>query len=246
MGPSRLEVNLKGLLVQCELRAKENFQTDWRLDKYIGALDEMLRNLQRMPNKPAKDTLGEYARRVDFLKGLIHTQNLPTPEEKVVAAQLLQPGPSSSQVITKEIHQKTTSKYAEELRDELFSSESSDGPKTLRQRKVSKVSSGEDLDALLRHHHAMQEKIAEDMLSLARNLKEQSHLASTIIKKDTEVAEKSGSLTDENFERLKLESARLEEHTRRAWRCWMWVMIAVVVIIFVNMVVFMKVMKKKK
>ncbi|XP_034241966.1 vesicle transport protein USE1 isoform X2 [Thrips palmi] len=206
----------------------------------------MLRNLQRMPNKPAKDTLGEYARRVDFLKGLIHTQNLPTPEEKVVAAQLLQPGPSSSQVITKEIHQKTTSKYAEELRDELFSSESSDGPKTLRQRKVSKVSSGEDLDALLRHHHAMQEKIAEDMLSLARNLKEQSHLASTIIKKDTEVAEKSGSLTDENFERLKLESARLEEHTRRAWRCWMWVMIAVVVIIFVNMVVFMKVMKKKK
>jgi len=68
-----------------------------------------------------------------------------------------------------------------------------DGSKLLRQRKVSKVSSGEDLDILLRHHHAMQEKIAEDMLSLARNLKEQSHLASTIIKRDTEVG-LSGSL----------------------------------------------------
>lgn len=49
-----------------------------------------------------------------------------------------------------------------------------------------------------------------------------------------QVAEKSGTLTDENLERLKVESARLEEHTRRAWRCWMWVMIAVVVIIFVS------------
>ncbi|XP_026281259.1 vesicle transport protein USE1 isoform X4 [Frankliniella occidentalis] len=245
MAPSRLEVNLRRLLVQCELRAKEDIQTDWRLDKYIGTLDEMLRNLQRMPSKPAKETLSEYGRRVDFLKGLIHTQNLSTPEEKVVAAQLLQPEPPSSDVITKEIHQKTTSKYAEELRDELLSS-GSDGSKSLRQRKSSKPSSGEDLDALLRHHHAVQEKIAEDMLSLARNLKEQSHLASTIIKRDTEVVEQSGSLTDANFERLKLESARLEEHTKRAWRCWMWVMIAVVVIIFVNMVVFMKVMKKKK
>lgn len=62
-----------------------------------------------------------------------------------------------------------------------------DKHKSLRQRVGSKVSSGEDLDVLLRHHHAMQEKIAEDMLSLARNLKEQSHLASTIIKRDTEV-----------------------------------------------------------
>ncbi len=62
-----------------------------------------------------------------------------------------------------------------------------DVSKSLRQRKTSKPSSGDDLDALLRHHHAVQEKIAEDMLSLARNLKEQSHLASTIIKRDTEV-----------------------------------------------------------
>lgn len=135
----------------------------------------------------------------------------------MVAAQLLQPGPSSSDLITK-IHQKTTSKYTEELRDELFSSESggfhnfpsliffssvvslysihdlrilppTDGTKAIRQRKSSKVSSGEDLDVLLRHHQAMQEKIAEDMLSLARNLKEQSHLASTIIKRDTEVSD---------------------------------------------------------
>jgi SNARE protein 1 len=55
----------------------------------------------------------------------------------------------------------------------------------LRRRK--QKSTGEDLDALLKYHHSMQEKIADDMLLLARNLKEQSQLASNIIKKDTEV-----------------------------------------------------------
>jgi SNARE protein 1 len=55
----------------------------------------------------------------------------------------------------------------------------------LRRRK--QKSTGEDLDALLKYHHSMQEKIADDMLSLTRNLKEQSQLASSIIKKDTEV-----------------------------------------------------------
>lgn len=55
----------------------------------------------------------------------------------------------------------------------------------MRRRK--QKSSGEDLDALLKYHHSMQEKIAEDMLLLVQNLKEQSQLASSIIKKDIEV-----------------------------------------------------------
>lgn len=54
----------------------------------------------------------------------------------------------------------------------------------VRQRK--QKSAGEDLDALLKYHHSMQEKIADDMLLLTRNLKEQSQLASSIIRKDTE------------------------------------------------------------
>lgn len=54
----------------------------------------------------------------------------------------------------------------------------------LRQRK--QKSTGEDLDVLLKYHHSMQEKIADDMLLLTRNLKEQSLLANSIIRKDTE------------------------------------------------------------
>lgn len=46
---------------------------------------------------------------------------------------------------------------------------------------------GDDLDILLKYHHNMQEKIADNMLVLAHNMKEQSKLAGSIVRKDTEV-----------------------------------------------------------
>lgn len=55
----------------------------------------------------------------------------------------------------------------------------------LRQRHS--VPPSDDLDILLKYHHSMQEKIADNMLVLARNMKEQSKLAGSIIRKDTEV-----------------------------------------------------------
>ncbi|XP_067001756.1 vesicle transport protein USE1 isoform X2 [Anabrus simplex] len=200
MGMSRLEVNVRRLLSQCEQLAKED-KKDWRLDK-------------------------------------------ASPAEKVVAAQLLSHGTATSaENITKEIHQKTTSKYSKELREQLFQNEKG-SDSDLRQRK--QKTSGEDLDALLKFHHTMQEKIADDMLTLARSLKEQSQLAGTIIRKDTETIDKSSVMADKNLERLKVESERLEEHSRRAWKCWMWLMILVVLVVFINMVFFMRFKKKKK
>lgn len=80
----------------------------------------------------------------------------------------------------------------------------------------------------------MQEKIAEDMLILTRNLKEQSELANKIIKQDTEVATKSAHLTDKNFSKLKVESEKLAEHSRRACKCWMWIMLIIVMVLFIS------------
>ncbi|GLH01277.1 Vesicle transport protein USE1 [Gryllus bimaculatus] len=210
MGMSRLEVNVRRLLSQCENMAKEDSQ-DWRLHKYISALDEMVSSLQSQPVKPNKETMSEYVRRVDFLKGLSETHKLSNPVEKVVATQLLSHGAvASTETVTKEIHQKTTSKYTKELRDQLFQSDKSSDE--IRQRK--QKTTGEDLDALFKFHHSMQEKIAEDMLSLARNLKEQSQLAGSIIKKDTETVNKSSVMADKNLSSLKVESERLQEHSR--------------------------------
>uniref|UniRef100_A0A6P7GP90 Vesicle transport protein USE1 n=1 Tax=Diabrotica virgifera virgifera TaxID=50390 RepID=A0A6P7GP90_DIAVI len=117
----------------------------------------------------------------------------------------------------------------------------------LRQRFVDKAETtkADDFDQVIEFHENMQRKITEDMLHLTKTLKEQSETANKIIKKDTEVVSKSSELTDKNFDKLAVESSKLAEHSKRAWKCWMWIMLALVVAVFINMVLFMKVMKKK-
>ncbi|KAL4714966.1 hypothetical protein ACJJTC_003117 [Scirpophaga incertulas] len=251
---SRLEMNVRQLLNKCELIAKqEPVDTNWRLKKYVESLTEMLTELKTGPDKPSKEILAEYTKRATFLKGLIHTATLNTPIEKLEAVQQLSHGAAtvSADASAQEIHQKTVAKYGVELRTELFGLEDSDD--TLRKRNIIKAAnftsnntSQEDIDSLLKYHQSMQEKVAENMVMLTRNLKEQSQIASTIIKGDTEALKKSSDLTDRNITSLKKESDRLQEHSRSAWKCWLWIMLAIVMVIFMNMVLFMKVMKKRK
>ncbi|XP_028169914.1 vesicle transport protein USE1 [Ostrinia nubilalis] len=251
---SRLEMNVRQLLNKCEQIAKdEPVDSNWRLRKYVEALTEMMTELKTGPDKPAKDELAEYTKRTSFLLGLIQTATLNSPIEKLEAVQQLSHGVAtvSADAAAQEIHQKTVAKYGVELRSELFGLEDPDD--ALRKRNIIKApnftsnsSSQEDIDSLLKYHQNMQEKVAENMVMLTRSLKEQSQIASTIIKADTEALKKSSDLTDRNMMSLKKESTRLQEHSRSAWKCWLWIMIAVVVAIFINMVLFMKVMKKRK
>ncbi|XP_045452524.1 vesicle transport protein USE1 [Melitaea cinxia] len=251
---SRLEMNVRQLLNKCEFIAKEEpIDTDCRLKQYVKSLEKMLSELKMGPEKPAKDVLAEYNKRAAFLKGLIQTATLNSPIEKLEAVQQLSHGAATNTVdgSAQEIHQKTVAKYGVELRSELFGLDDSDD--TLRKRNIIKAAnftsnstSQEDIDSLLKYHQNMQEKVAENMVMLTKSLKEQSQIASTIIKGDTEALKKSSDLTDKNLMSLKVESGRLQEHSRSAWKCWLWLMLAVVMAIFINMVLFMKVMKKRK
>lgn len=76
----------------------------------------------------------------------------------------------------------------------LFLTIPEDTDDTLRKRNIIKApnftstsTSQEDIDTLLKYHQSMQEKVAENMVMLTKSLKEQSQIASTIIKRDTEV-----------------------------------------------------------
>ncbi|KAI8420140.1 hypothetical protein MSG28_008713 [Choristoneura fumiferana] len=100
--------------------------------------------------------------------------------------------------------------------------------------KTGPDSSQEDMDSLLKYHQNMQEKVAENMVLLTKSLKEQSQIASTIIKGDTEALKKSSDLTDRNLDALKVESERLQEHSRSAWKCWLWIMLGLVMVIFIS------------
>lgn len=46
MGLTRLEVNLRRLLVKCELLLKNKEHDDFRFPKYIASLDDMLKELK--------------------------------------------------------------------------------------------------------------------------------------------------------------------------------------------------------
>uniref|UniRef100_A0A671P7P3 Vesicle transport protein USE1 n=1 Tax=Sinocyclocheilus anshuiensis TaxID=1608454 RepID=A0A671P7P3_9TELE len=51
---------------------------------------------------------------------------------------------------------------------------------------VDERQSAAELDAILQHHHNLQEKLADDMLNLARNLKNNTLAAQNIIKQDNQ------------------------------------------------------------
>ncbi|CAK1551458.1 unnamed protein product [Leptosia nina] len=251
---TRTEVNVRVLLNKCELMAKqEPLDANSRLKQYVKNLEGMLAELKAEYLEKPPTEFPEYSKRVQFLKGLIQTATLNSPTEKLEAVQLLSHGAATMSVdaAAQEIHQKTVAKYGLELRSELFGPEDNDD--TLRRRNIIKApnftsnsSSQEDIDSLLKYHQNMQEKVAENMVLLTKSLKEQSQIASKIIKADTEALQKSSDLTDKNLISLKVESERLQEHSRSAWKCWLWLMLAVVMAIFINMVLFMKVMKKRK
>lgn len=123
--------------------------------------------------------------------------------------------------IMKEIKQLNNAKYNSELRKELFDGDDSSG---LRRRGANE--SSENME---KYYANIQEKLSDEMLSLTRNLKEQTITASKIIKQDTDVVTKSARLAHQNTGSLEKESKKLDEHNKRACKCWMWMMIGIVI-----------------
>lgn len=132
--------------------------------------------------------------------------------------------------ILKEIKQLSNAKYNSELRKELFDGDDSSG---LRRRAAN--DSAENME---KYYGNIQEKLSDEMLMLTRNLKEQTITASKIIKKDTNVVTKSARIAHQNTGSLEKESKKLDEHNKRACKCWMWMMIAIVVVIFIGKKLF--------
>lgn len=142
--------------------------------------------------------------------------------------------------VFREIQTIKKAQVTQELRKELLDENST------RKRFTNKqVENGENTDQSVKYYTHIQEKIAEDMIAMTRNLKEQTEIANKIIKKDTEIVIKTSKLTDRNLDLLANESSKLQEHSKKAWKCWMWLIIAVVLGIFLTMVMFMRVTRKR-
>uniref|UniRef100_A0A452R7K1 Vesicle transport protein USE1 n=1 Tax=Ursus americanus TaxID=9643 RepID=A0A452R7K1_URSAM len=253
MAASRLELNLVRLLCRCEAMAAEKRDPDeWRLEKYVGALEDMLQALKAQASKPASEVINEYSRKVDFLKGMLQAEKLTSASEKALANQFLAPGrvPTTAKErvpATKTVHLQSRARYTSEMRSELL------GTLDLRKRTGAagprpgdEKQSAAELDLVLQRHQNLQEKLAEEMLGLARSLKTNTLAAQSVIKKDNQTLSHSLKMADQNLEKLKTESERLEQHAQKSVNWLLWAMLIVVCFIFISMILFIRIMPKLK
>lgn len=147
----------------------------------------------------------------------------------------------NGEAVIREINQIYNASYNNEQRQELLGPPEDANTATLRKRVVASASTGlngssengQEMGQALKYYGDVQERIAEDMLSLTRSLREQTETANRIIRKDTEVVSTSSHLSDRNLSSLSLEADKLKDHSKRAWKCWMWIMIGIVMMIFI-------------
>ncbi|KAK5907662.1 hypothetical protein CesoFtcFv8_005483 [Champsocephalus esox] len=250
---SRLEINFIRLLSRCESIASEKRgEAEWRLEKYVSALEEMMVALRKSVSKPTAELLTEYMRKVDFLKGLLEADKLSSTTEKALANQFLAPGRTPTianerMPVSKTVHMQTKARCTGEMRDELLGTGLSGkgmSENELRNRRgvpMDERQSAAELEAVLQHHHNLQEKLAEDMLNLARNLKNNSLAAQNIIKQDNQTLSHSMRQADLNFEKLKTESERLEQHTKKSVNWLLWLMLILVSFSFISMILFIRI-----
>ncbi|NWX27909.1 USE1 protein, partial [Notiomystis cincta] len=259
MAATRLELNLMRLLSRCEaLAAERRDPEEWRLEKYVAALEDMLRELKKQSSKPAPELLNEYSRKVDFLKGLLEAEKLSSSTEKALANQFLAPGrtPTTAKErtpATKTVHLQTKARCTGQMRSELLGTVRSVllvnaffPLCSCRGLTSDEKQSAVELDAVLQHHQDMQEKLAEEMLSLARSLKNNTLAAQNVIKQDNQTLSHSLRMADQNFEKLKDESDRLEQHAKKSVNWLLWIMLIVVCFIFISMILFIRIFPKLK
>ncbi|XP_059864083.1 vesicle transport protein USE1 isoform X1 [Lagenorhynchus albirostris] len=247
MAASRLELNLVRLLCRCEAMAAEKRDPDeWRLEKYVGALEDMLQALKAQASKPASEVINEYSRKT-------------SSSEKALANQFLAPGrvPTTARErvpATKTVHLQSRARYTSEMRSELLGTDSSEEPELDVRKRIGvagprpgdEKQSAAELDLVLQRHQNLQEKLAEEMLGLARSLKTHTLAAQSVIKKDNQTLSHSLKMADQNLEKLKTESERLEQHTQKSVNWLLWAMLIIVCFIFIGMILFIRIMPKLK
>ncbi|KAM5238279.1 vesicle transport protein USE1 isoform 1-T1 [Ctenodactylus gundi] len=253
MAASRLELNLVRLLCRCEAMAAEKRDPEeWRLEKYVGALEDMLQALKAQASKPTAEVMGEYSRKVEFLKGMLQAEKLASSSEKALANQFLNPGrvPTTARgrvPTTKTVHLQSRARYTSEMRTELLGKEQDVRKRTVTGSKSSdEKQSAAELDLVLQRHQDLQEKLAEEMLGLARSLKTNTLAAQSVIKKDNQTLSHSLKMADQNLEKLKTESERLEQHTQKAVNWLLWAMLVIVCFIFISMILFIRIVPRLK
>ncbi|XP_008058245.1 vesicle transport protein USE1 [Carlito syrichta] len=113
-------------------------------------------------------------------------------------------------------------------------------------RPADEKQSAAELDLVLQRHQDLQERLAQEMLGLARSLKTNTLTAQSVIKKDNQTLSHSLKMADQNLEKLRTESERLEQHAQKSVDWLLWAVLVAVCSIFISVILFIRIMPKLK
>lgn len=210
--------------------------------------------------KASAELIASYKKKIEFLKNLTATEKLTKAGAKALtSSQLLgvgQMGPTQATTADKSVGKTSELQLAAKgrldtnLRDELFGDkkvEDEIGPAQSKETKKETKSgmTSEDFDQVVQHHKQTQERIAEEMLSMARSLKESTSAAGKVVREDTRRIQASSRLADSNLEKLETQSKRLEAHVKKCCDWGLWIALLAVCVTFIMMIGFMKLSKKR-
>lgn len=170
----------------------------------------------------------EYGRKVQFLRGIIETEKLPSAEKRLLAAELLAPDRE-----TKAAHLITTNKYRTQMRQELLLSSRQRFGNTKASEKRADDGADVNLD------------ITQNLLELTNNIKENMRAAQAIIHKDNETLTKVASGADAVSLKMQKNSDKLSDFVRKGFQCAIWVALVLVTLTFLMMVIFIRMFPKQ-
>lgn len=226
---SRNEIDFLRLLRQCQKIAD---QKGWRLERYVDTSSEYLDKLRNQNvNQLSRDTLEEYGRKIQFLRGIIETEKLPSAEKRLLAAELLAPDGE-----TKAAHLITKNKYHEQMRHELLlstrrrfgNSKSNGGNK----RQSNDNNNDDDAD--------VNEDITQNLLELTNNIRESMRSAQQIIQRDNETLSRVSTGADAVSVKMQTNTDKLGEFIRKGCQGLIWLALVCVTLTFLMMVVFIR------
>jgi len=247
---SREEISLGRLLARCQEIAgsSSDLSQEWRLPTFLDSCDQMLSLLPKSPDPtaPSPEAFLEYKNSLDLLRKLLPPKQ--EEEEDLREEDLLSPPPvplpqgtTSRDTVSRQIYQRAVEKQQGSMREQLL------GPAGAGIANNTGFGMGRgNLDAILAEHKDQQERVAEEMIALTRSLKEQSAAAGNLIRKDTEKLGQTVEQVDNNLAKLGEETKRVGEFSARgSCRCWIWLMMGLVVLTFIMMVMTMRLFRKK-
>lgn len=227
---SRNEIDFLRLLRQCQKIAD---QKSWRLEKYVDALSEKLDKLRNQNvDYLVRDTLEDYGRKIQFLKGLIETEKLPSAEKRLLAAELLAPDKE-----TKATHLITTNKYHKQMRHDLLLSN-----RRLNNKENINIGTKNNNND---NYEENNDDLTENLLELTNNIRENLNASNAIIQKDTETLSKVSGGADNVSLKMQRNTDKLTEFVRKGCQLGIWVALVLVTFTFLMMVIFIRLFPKQ-